>query len=43
MYPLIYQNRGGTESIYADQTILLATDNTLTGPTAVRWYQFNMR
>ena len=42
MYPLIYQNRGGTESIYADQTILLATDNTLTGPTAVRWYQFNM-
>src|SRR5499427_7817621 len=42
MYPLIYQNLGGTESIYADQTILLATDNTLTGPTAVRWYQFNM-
>ena len=42
MYPLIYQNRGGTESIYADQTILLATDATLTGPTAVRWYQFNM-
>ena len=42
MYPLIYQNRGGIESIYADQTILLATDNTLTGPTAVRWYQFNM-
>ena len=42
MYPLIYQNLGGTESIYADQTILLATDGTLTGPTAVRWYQFNM-
>ena len=42
MYPLIYQNRGGIESIYADQTILLASDNTLTGPTAVRWYQFNM-
>jgi len=42
MYPLIYQNRGGTESIYADQTILLATDGTLNGPTAVRWYQFNM-
>jgi len=42
MYPLIYQNLGGTESIYADQTILLASDNTLTGPTAVRWYQFNM-
>ena len=42
MYPLIYQNLGGTESIYADQTILLASDDTLTGPTAVRWYQFNM-
>ena len=42
MYPLIYQNIGGVESIYADQTILLATDATLTGPTAVRWYQFNM-
>ena len=42
MYPLIYQNLGGIESIYADQTILLATDNPLTGPTAVRWYQFNM-
>src|SRR5436190_4348569 len=42
MYPLVYQNLGGTESIYADQTILLATDATLTGPTAVRWYQFNM-
>src|SRR5947208_7083903 len=42
MYPLIYQNLGGVESIYADQTILLATDNTLTGPAAVRWYQFNM-
>ena len=41
MYPLIYQNRGGTESIYADQTIIRAAD-TLTGPTAVRWYQFNM-
>jgi hypothetical protein len=42
MYPLVYQNRGGIESIYGVQTILLATDATLTGPTAVRWYQFNM-
>src|SRR6516165_6706228 len=43
MYPVIYQNLGGVESIYADHTILLATDATLTGrPTAVRWYQFNM-
>src|SRR5262249_44425618 len=41
MYPLIYQNRGGTESIYADQTVIRATD-ALTAPTAVRWYQFNM-
>ena len=42
MYPLVYQNRGGTESIYADQTIIRAAD-ALTAPTAVRWYQFNMR
>ncbi len=41
MYPLVYQNRGGTESIYADQTIIRAAD-ALTAPTAVRWYQFNM-
>ena len=41
MYPLIYQNRGGTESIYADQTVIRAADS-LTAPTAVRWYQFNM-
>src|SRR5262249_5345206 len=41
MYPLIYQNLGGTESIYADQTVIRATD-ALTAPTAVRWYQFNM-
>jgi len=42
MYPMVYQNINGKEYIYADQTILLATDGTLTGPTAVRWYQFDM-
>ena len=42
MYPMIYQNRGGQEFLYADQTILLATDATLTGPTAVRWYQIDV-
>jgi Bacterial Ig-like domain (group 3) len=40
MYPLVYQNLGGVESIYASHTV----NNNLngTGPTAVRWYQFNM-
>ena len=43
MYPLIYQNLGGTESIYADQTVAPFNNGTTnTGPTAVRWYQFNM-
>ena len=42
MYPLVYQNINGKEYIYADQTILLASDGPLTGPTAVRWYQFDM-
>ena len=39
MTPLVYQNRGGTESLWADQTIILNYPN---GPTAVRWYQFNV-
>ncbi len=37
MTPLVYQNIGGTESLWADQTIL---PNFPNGPTAVRWYQF---
>lgn len=36
MYPLVYQNLAGTESIYADQTV----NNS--GPTAIRWYQFDV-
>ncbi len=39
MTPVVYQNRSGTESLWADQTILLNYPN---GPTAVRWYQFNV-
>ncbi|HEY2681760.1 MAG TPA: hypothetical protein VGI59_10600, partial [Candidatus Udaeobacter sp.] len=43
MYPLIYQNLGGTESIYGVQTVAPFNNGTTnTGPTAVRWYQFNM-
>jgi hypothetical protein len=38
MTPLIYQNRSGTESLWADQTVFL----TYHGPTAVRWYQFDV-
>ena len=39
MTPLVYQNRSGTESLWAAQTDLLNFPN---GPTAVRWYQFNV-
>jgi hypothetical protein len=39
MTPVVYQNRSGTESLWASQTVLL---NYPTGPTAVRWYQFNV-
>jgi hypothetical protein len=39
MTPLVYQSRDGTESLWADQTILLNYPN---GPTAVRWYQFDV-
>jgi len=39
MYPLVYQNLGGTESLWADQTIMLNYPN---GPTAIRWYQFDV-
>ena len=37
MTPVVYQNLSGTESLWADQTIILNYPN---GPTAVRWYQF---
>ena len=36
MYPLVYQNLCGVESLWASHTV----NNT--GPTAVRWYQFNV-
>jgi hypothetical protein len=39
MTPMVYQNRSGTESLWADQTIIL---NYPSGPTAIRWYQFDV-
>ncbi len=40
MTPVVYQNRSGNESLWADDTV--CTDVNCTGPTAVRWYQFNV-
>jgi hypothetical protein len=40
MFPLAYQNLGGTESIYSAHTI--NNNQNGTGPTAIRWYQFNV-
>src|SRR5207253_3127724 len=40
MYPLVYQNLNGVESIYATHTV--NNNQGGTGPTAIRWYQFNM-
>ena len=39
MTPMVYQFRNGTESLWADQTVILNYPN---GPTAVRWYQFDV-
>ena len=39
MTPLVYQNRNGTESLWADQTNILNFPN---GPTIIRWYQFDV-
>jgi hypothetical protein len=39
MTPVVYQNIGGTESLWADQTVI---ENYPNGPTAVRWYQFDV-
>jgi hypothetical protein len=39
MTPVVYQNRNGTESLWADQTTMLNYPN---GPTAVSWYQFDV-
>ena len=40
MTPVAYQNLGGTESLWASQTV--CTDTNCTGPTGVRWYQFDV-
>jgi hypothetical protein len=37
--PVVYQNRGGTESLWASYPVILNYPN---GPVAVRWYQFNV-
>src|SRR5438093_1441506 len=39
MTPVVYQSRSGTESLWADQTVMLNYPN---GPTVVRWYQFDV-
>ncbi len=40
MYPLVYQNRGGVESLWAAQTV--NNNQGGTGPMAIRWYQFDV-
>src|SRR6266542_5692314 len=40
MTPVVYQNRTGTESLWASGTV--CTDAACTGQTGVRWYQFNV-
>lgn len=40
MYPLVYQNLAGVESLWASHTI--NNNQNGTGPMAVRWYQMNV-
>jgi hypothetical protein len=40
MTPVVYQNRNGTESLWADYTV--CQDANCTQPTGVRWYQFDV-
>src|SRR6266576_518570 len=40
MTPLVYQNQGGTESLWASGTV--CQDANCTQPTGVRWYQFDV-
>ena len=40
MTPLVYQNRSGTESLWASGTV--CTDAGCVGQTGIRWYQFNV-
>jgi len=39
MTPVVYQNRNGTESLWADHTVISALPN---GLTLIRWYQFDV-
>jgi hypothetical protein len=39
MTPVVYQNRNGTESLWADHTVM---PDYPAGPTAIRWYQFDV-
>ena len=39
MTPVAYQNRGGTASLWAAQTVM---ENFPAGPTAINWYQFDV-
>jgi len=40
MYPVVYQNLSGSESLWASHTV--NNNQNGTGPTAIRWYQFNV-
>jgi len=40
MTPLVYQNLGGTESLWVSHTV--NNNQGGTGPTGIRWYQFNV-
>lgn len=40
MTPLVYQNLNGTESLWVSHTV--NNNEGGTGPTAIRWYQFNV-
>jgi hypothetical protein len=40
MTPMVYQNRSGTESLWASGTV--CQDANCTQPTGVRWYQFDV-
>jgi Kelch motif len=39
MTPVVYYNDGGTESLWADQTVMVTFP---AGPSAIRWYQFDV-
>lgn len=42
MHPLYYQNINGTESLWATHTINNNSAFSGSGPTAIRWYQFDV-